>query len=135
MNMQNIKLTHRFIETVQPGFFFGDTCEVKWPKQSWTNIQDIANELKNDNDSNVVGFRRFIYDPSCGKKYLDNGWIYFIGRKFTMQECLNGYAKTQCPNIPLTDIAISNIKCNKIDCLYIEDACKLWPLNKEDMVL
>lgn len=136
MNTQDIGLNCRFIETVQPGFFFGDTYEIKWPKQSWTNIREVANELKNNNDSIAVGFKRFIYDPTCGKRYLDKGWIYFSGIVFTAKDCLNGLAKKQCPNIPLTDIAISNIKSNKINrVLYIEDACKLWPLNEEDIVL
>ena len=134
MNALDIDLNYRFIETVQPGFFFGDTYEMKWPKESWTNVESLAKELAATSNM-VVGFKRFIYDPSYGKRYFDKGWVYFKGRKFTMDDCLSGKAKQQCPSIPLTQIAIDNIRNNKFDCLYLEDYGKLWPLEKDDLVI
>ena len=134
MKAEDVPLNYRFIETISPGFFFGDACEMKWPKHSWTDCVALANELAQSGSSSV-GFRRFTYDLCNGKTYLDEGWKYFKGRKFTKDEILSGFAKQVCPDIPLTDNAISNVKSNGWDCLWLADSCKLWPLNKEDRVM
>ena len=134
MKAEDVPLSCRFIETVSPGFFFGDTCEMKWPKQSWTDCATLANELKQSGSSSV-GFRRFIYDPCNGKTYLDEGWKYFKGRKFTKDEILSGFAQIACPSMQLTDIAVSNVKSNGWDCLWLAESNKLWPLGKEDRVM
>lgn len=133
MNAADIPLEWRFIETVAPGLFFGDASEWRYPEKEWADEQALAAKLKKSKDR-AVGFRRFIYDPCNGKTYLDEGWKYFRGRKFTRQEILSGFAKQVCPDMPLTDIAISNIKSNGWDCLWLEDYHKLWPLEKEDKV-
>ena len=134
-SLEHIKPEHRFIETVSPGFLFGETCDIKWPSKSWLDVHRLADELKRKSKTEAVGFRRFIYDPSYGKQYLDPDWKYFKGRKFTMAECLDGIAKKICPSIPLNDIAMSNIRNNKWDVLYMQEYCKLWPLEEDDEVL
>lgn len=131
-------LQQRFIMTVAPGFMFGETSEVKCPKESWDNPVDLAHELKSESKVSgdaTVGFRRFIYSPEHGQLFKDKGWVYFKGVKVSKEAALSGRAKARYPNIPLTDIAISNIKCNNWDCLYIEEYNKLWPLQKGDMVV
>jgi len=133
VNPSEIPLEWRFIETVSPGFFFGDTSEWRMPEREWADEQALAFKLKQAG-GRAVGFRRFIYDPCNGKTYIDRGWKYFKGRKFTKEEILSGFAKQVCPGIPLTDIAISNVKNNGWDCLWLADSCKLWPLEKEDKV-
>lgn len=124
--------------TVAPGFMFGETSEVKCPKESWDNPVELARELKLESKVSgeaAVGFRRFIYHPEHGQLFKDKGWVYFKGVKVSKEDALSDRAKARYPNIPLTDIAISNIKCNDWDCLYIEEYNKLWPLQKGDVVL
>ena len=130
-------LKQRFIMTVAPGFMFGETSEVKCPRASWDNSVELARELKSSqkSDDYTVGFRRFIYHPERGKLFKDKGWVYFKGVEVSKEDALSGKAKEMYPNIPLTDIAISNIKCNNYDCLYIEEYGKLWPLEKGDVVV
>lgn len=132
-----IPLKQRFIMTVAPGFMFGETSEVKCPKESWDNPVELARELKSTSksDDNVVGFRRFIYHPEHGKLFKDRGWVYFKGVVVSKEDVLSGKAKEKHPDIPLTDVAISNIKYNNWDCLYIEEYGKLWPLEKGDIVV
>ena len=123
--------------TVAPGLMFGETSEAKCTKESWDNPVELARELKSSQKSNdaTVGFKRFIYHPKHGKLFKDRGWVYFKGVKVSKEDALSGKAKEKYPDIPLTDIAITNIKCNNLDCLYIEEYGKLWPLNKDDMVI
>lgn len=130
----NIPLKQRFIMTVAPGFMFGETSEVKCPKESWDNPVELARELKRKR-GNAVGFRRFIYHPEHGKLFKDKGWVYFKGVKVSKEDALSGKAKEKYPDIPLTNIAISNLKYNDWDCLYIEEYGKLWPLEKGDVVV
>lgn len=128
-------LNQRFVETVSPGFLFGETNEVKCPTQSWDDVDSLAKYMRGKNSS-AVGFMRFIYHPEHGKVYKDKGWVYFKGVKVSKEDALSGKAKKMYPNIPLTEIALSNIKCNNWDyCLYISEYGKLWPLHKDDVVV
>ena len=120
--------------TVAPGLMFGETSEVKCPRESWDRPDELAQELKRKS-GNAVGFRRFIYHPEHGKLFKDKGWVYFKGVKVSKEDALSGEAKRKYPDIPLTEIALSNIECNNWDCLYIEEYGKLWPLNKDDIVV
>ena len=133
----DIPLKQRFIMTVSPGFMFGETSEVKCPKKSWDSPVELALELKSSQkpDDATVGFRRFIYHPEHGKLFKDKGWVYFKGVKVNKEDALSGKAKERYPDIPLTETAISNIKYNDWDCLYFKEYGKLWPLEKEDVVV
>lgn len=135
IDLAKVPLEHRFIETVSPGLFFGDTCEMKWPKASWSDPTALARELKRRKKSSAVRFMRFVYDPAEGKTYLDDGWQYFGGVKLTREDCLSGKAKKKFPNVPLTEIALSNIKYNGWDVLYVQSCNVLWPLNEGDQVI
>jgi hypothetical protein len=133
-----VPLNCRFVETVSPGFFFGDTCESRCPKESWSDAHSLARDMRRESkDRNAVGFRRFVYDPERGKTYLDEGWIYFKGRGFTKSELLSGTAERSCPEIKkaLTSTAKCNIEYNNWNCIFIEKTHSLWPLHEEDVVL
>ena len=136
-DLKSVPLEHRFIETVSPGFFFGDTCEMKWPKQSWTDCEAVAKELRRKKNSTAVGFMRYIYDPAEGKVYLDDGWQYFVGEKFTNSELVSGEAEKRCPSLSkaMNSIARGNIKSNRWDCVWIEKYGKIWPLYSGDSVI
>jgi len=139
-NLSKIPLEHRFIEFVMPGFFFAETSSGKWAKKCWENIEELVEDVKKSRDGDIddVGFKRFIYDPSVGKKYIDEGWVYFRGRKFSSKDLLSGKAEKECSSLKfvMTDIAKSNIKNNGWKhCLFLEKYSKLWPLNDEDVVV
>jgi len=138
VDLESVPPEHRFIEIVSPGLFFGDTCEIKWPKKSWSDSAALARELKRgskDRKVPAVGYMRFVYDPAEGKTYLDDGWQYFGGVKLTKEECLSGKAKEKFPDIPLTEIALFNIKYNGWDVLYVQSCNVLWPLHEGDQVV
>lgn len=71
-------------------------------------------------------YRIYAYDPGKG------GWwcLSFLGDHKTQAG-----AEVAHPEIHLTDIAISNIKYNDWDCLWIEEYGKLWPFDEDDKMV
>lgn len=123
----NIPLKRRFIVAISPGFFFADDTEIKWPKKSWEDDAALARAL-DKMDNGYVAFRRFIYDPETGKRYLDRGWVYFGGKVYNGQDVIDG--KTDFDG---SDIAKRNIENNHIDkVLWFKESGKMYPLNKTD---
>ena len=123
----NIPLKQRHLVAISPGFFFADDTEMKWPKKSWEDPEDIAKELEKK-DSGYGAFRRFIYDPEEGQVFLDKGWVYFGGKLYKGKDILEGKADFPCSEIGMRNIENNGIK----EVVWFPDAKKMYPLNKED---
>ena len=127
VNLKDIPLKQRHVIAISPGFFFADDYEMKWPKKSWEDDATLAKELEKK-DEGFVAFRRFIYDPEEGKRYLDKGWVYFGGEVYDGKDVVDGKV-----NLPVSDIAVRNIENNNFKkVIWFPNAGKMYPLNKED---
>jgi hypothetical protein len=119
------------VETVQPGFLFGDTDETRCQDDGvWPDVRALAIWLKRRIGS-AVGFRRFVYDPVKGKTYLDPGWVYYRGTVIPKEDVLSGKAERDDPRFPATVILKSNVKDNDWDCLWIATYRKAWPFMRD----
>ena len=127
VNLKDIPLKQRHVVAISPGFFFADDYAMKWPKKSWEDDATLAKALEKK-DAGYVAFRRFIYDPEEGKRYLDKGWVYFGGEVYDGKDVVDGKV-----NIPVSDIAVRNIENNNFKkVIWFPNAGKMYPLNKED---
>lgn len=127
VNLEDIPLKQRHVCVISPGIFFADDHEMKWPEKSWEDNEAIAKELKKKG-AGYVAFRRFIYDPEEGRVFLDKGWIYFRGEMYNSKDVVDGKV-----NIPVTDIAVNNIKNNNLKgIIWFPQIEKMYPLNEED---
>ena len=127
--MNYIPLTHRHVMLSAPGFMFGDEWVVKWPRESWYDLVELSRQVKNEH-LNAVGLRRFIYDPEDGRKFIDNGWVYFKGTLLRKEYILDGtYDKFRIGGTTITPTLISNVRCNGIDVLFL-DGGHCWPFNR-----
>ena len=130
INLKDVPLNQRHLVAISPGFFFADDTTMKWPKENWEDDESLAEALKKKN-ANYVAFRRFIYDPEDGKVFLDKGWVYFGGEVYDSKDVVSGKV-----NLPVTDIAVSNIEYNNIKKVFwFPNFGKMYPLNKEDKFL
>lgn len=122
----DIPPSNRWVESVQPGFFCGDTDEMRCPDDGvWPDARTLAAWLGRKN-GNAVGFRRFVYDPEKGKTYLDPGWVYYRGTVILQEDVLSGKAERDDPRLPVTDVLKSNLKNNGWDCLWLATYRKVW---------
>ena len=127
----DIPPAHRWVESVRPGLFFGDTDEMRCPDDEvWSDARALAAWLKHKS-SNAVGFRRFIYDPEKGKLYLDPGWVYYRGTVIPKADVLSGKAERDDPRFQATGILRANVKNNDWDCLWIATYRKMWPFIRD----
>lgn len=127
----NIPPAHRWVESVRPGFFFGDTDEMRCPDDGvWTDARALAAWLKRRN-GNAVGFRRFVYDPKKGKTYFDPGWVYYRGTVISKEDVLSGKAERDDPRFKATYILKSNVENNDWDCLWIVTPYTMWPFRRD----
>lgn len=127
----DIPPSHRRVETVQPGFLFGDTGELKCPDDKvWSDKKALAAWLKR-RSSHAVGFRRFVYDPEEGKRYLDPGWVYYRGTVIPKEDVLSGKAEKDHPGLPVTDTLKTNLEHNGWDCLWLATYRKVWPFERD----
>lgn len=127
VNLEDIPLKQRHVCVISPGVFFADDFEMKWPDKSWEDDETLAKLLKKKG-AGYVAFRRFIYDHEDGRKFLDNGWVYFRGEAYDGKDVVDGKV-----NIPVSDIAIANIKNNDLKgVVWFPRINKMYPLNEED---
>lgn len=129
----DIPPSYRWVESVQPGFFFGDTDEMICPDDGvWTDARALAAWLKRRNGK-AVGFRRFVYDPEEGKTYLDPGWVYYRGTVIPKEDALSGKAERDDPRFKATatDTLKANVKYNDWDCLWLATYRKVWPFRRD----
>jgi hypothetical protein len=127
IDLNEVPLKQRHLVAISPGFFFADDYEMKWPKKSWEDDEALAKALKKMGEG-FVAFRRFIYDPEDGQKYLDKGWVYFGGEVYDGKDVVDGKV-----NLPVSDIAVRNIENNNFTTvIWFPDAQKMYPLNKND---
>lgn len=130
----DIPPAHRWVESVRPGFLFGDTDETRCPDDEvWTDVRALVTWLKHRSGS-AVGFRRFVYDPERGKTYLDPGWVYYRGTVIPKEDVLSGKAERNDPRFPATDTLKNNVKYNDWDCLWIATYRKAWPFKRDEDV-
>ena len=130
----DIPPSHRWVETVRPGFFFGDTEELRCPDDGvWSDAKALVAWLKRKSDS-AVGFRRFVYDPEKGKTYLDPGWVYYRVKVIPQEDVLSGKAERDDPRFKSSDTLKSNLKHNNWDCLWIATYQKAWPFERDEDV-
>lgn len=129
--LMSIPPTHRRIETVQPGLLFADTFELTWADDSWGSDEEIAKKLLRDKDY-VVGFKRFVYDPEQGKKYLDDGWVFFKGIVISKEDVLSGEAERKHEGFHVNDTLRFNVKANKIDVIWFKSYGKIWQFYDSD---
>lgn len=131
--LMSILPTHRRIETVQPGLLFADTFERTWTDDSWGDDYEIAKKLLSDRNRDfVVGFKRFVYDPEQGKKYLDDGWVFFKGIVISKEDVLSGEAERKHEGFHVNDTLRFNVKANKIDVIWFREYGKIWQFYSED---
>jgi len=90
----------------------------------------LAQEIKSESP-NAVGFRRFIYDPEVGRRFLDKGWVYFTGDVVSKEDILSpsSYARNRYNHL-ITPTLISNVECNGFDILFLEGG-HAWPFNRD----
>ena len=127
----SIPPTHRRIETVQPGLLFADTFELTWADDSWGPDEEIVKKLLRDKDY-VVGFKRFLYDPEQGKKYLVDGWVFFKGIVISKEDVLSGEAERKHEGFHVNDTLRFNVKANKIDVIWFKSYGKIWQFYDSD---
>lgn len=127
----DIPPAHRWVESVRPGLFFGDTDETRCPGDGvWADAGALAAWLKR-RSGNAVGFRRFVYGPGMDKTYLDPGWAYYRGTVIPKEDVLSGKAERDDPGFPATDVLKANLKDNDWDCLWIAAYGKAWPFERD----
>lgn len=127
----DIPPSYRWVESMSPGFFFGDTDEVRCPDDGiWTDARALAAWLKRK-ISSAVGFRRFVYDPERGKTYLDPGRVYYRGTVIPKEDILSGKAEKDDPRLPVTDVLKTNLVHNGWDCLWLPTYRKVWPFERD----
>lgn len=130
----DIPPARRWVESVRPGFFLGNTDEVRCPDDGvWTDAKALAAWLMRRHVS-IVGFRRFVYNPERGKTYLDPGWVYYRGTVIPKEDVLSGKAERDNPGFPTTDILKSNCEGNDWDCLWLATYRKIWPFRRNEDV-
>ena len=130
MRMQDIPPAHRFIEAMSVGFMFGDTTEINCPGDEWINAADAARYVAKKN-KNFMAYRRFVYDPECGKVYMDPGLVYFKGDKIARDDILSGEAEKKFPGLTIGEIVMNNIKYNDFDVIWFRDQNEFYKFDEE----
>lgn len=127
IKLEDVPMKQRRLVAIAPGLFFADDYEMKWPKKTWEDDKALAKALLKK-DGSLVGFRRFIYDPEDGQKFLDRGWVYFGGKKYKGKDVIAGKIDFEC-----SDIGRRNIEDNHIEnIVWFPNAHKMYPLHNED---
>ena len=132
MRIQDVPPAHRFIEALSVGFLFGDTTQIKCPGDEWINAADAARYVAKKS-KNFVAYRRFVYDPECGKVYMDPGWVYFKGEKIARDDILSRDAEKKFPGLTIGNILMSNMKYNDFDVIWFRDQDKFYQFYEEDV--
>lgn len=132
MRMQDVPPAHRFIEAMSVGFLFGDTTQIKCPGDEWISAEDSARYVAKKNE-NFVAYRRFVYDPECGKVYMDPGWVYFDGDKIARDDILSREAEKKFPGLTIGKILMDNMKYNDFDVIWFMDQDKFYKFDEEDV--
>ena len=132
----NIPIEHRFILTISPSFFVADSSELKWPTKAWADEKALVKEVA-AKYPNIIGLRRFYYDPARGQTFVDKGWLYFGDLVLVKREdALAKDWQRRLPGVRLSDIARSNIKINGFErCVYIKQTGNLYDLRDEDRII
>lgn len=130
MKMQDVPPAHRFIEAASVGFMFGDTTQIKCPGVEWINAVGAARYVAKKS-KRFVAYRRFVYDPECGKVYMDPGWVYFRGKVIKKEDVLSGKAENDNPGFVAGDILKSNVKDNNFDIIWFDDYDKSYPFEDD----
>lgn len=132
MRMQDVPPAHRFIEALSVGFLFADTTQIKCPGDEWVNAADAARYVAKKNE-NFVAYRRFVYDPECGKEYMDPGWVYFKGEKIDRDDILSREVEKKIPGLIIGEILMDNVRYNDFDVIWFRDQNKSYQFNEEDV--
>jgi hypothetical protein len=132
MRMQDIPPAHRFIEAMSVGFMFGDTTQIKCPGDEWINAADAARYVAKKS-KNFVAYRRFVYDPECGKVYMDPGWVYFKGCKIDKEDIISKNAENKFPGLKIGDILRTNVENNRFDVIWFKEYDRFYPFDDEDV--
>jgi hypothetical protein len=130
IELSSVPLAHRHIEVTSVGFFFGDSSDMHWPKETWADAKALASELSKASDR-YVGFRRFIYDPEIGKKLLDPGWVFFRGKLIRRDDILSGKAEKDNPGLIVKETMKGNFRSNDRDCLWFKGFDTAWSMNRD----
>lgn len=137
ITMNGIPPSHRWVEAVSPGLLFGDTVEFRLHTDEWVDIAKTASAVAKKSRE-YVGFRRFVYDPEEGKKYMDPGWVYFRGVKIDSKDIMSGKAVIDNPEfgIACTDILKGNVRNNGWDAVvFFPKHGKTYPLEDSDVFI
>jgi hypothetical protein len=133
MRMQDVPPAYRFIEAMSVGFMFGDTTQIKCPGNEWLNAADAAKYVAKKSDD-FVAYRRFVYDPECGREvYMDPGWVYFKGDKIAMEDIISREAEKKFPGLTIGETLMNNVKYNKFDVIWFREQGKFYPFDEEDV--
>ena len=132
--MNLVPPAHRWIEALSVGLLFGDYVGLKCPSDEWCDSKGAARFVANAS-SKFVGFRRFVYDPECGKKYMDPGWVYFKGVKINKEDVISGIAQKEHKELEVTDILRSNVKSNNFDIIWFRDEHRVYPFYDDDVFI
>lgn len=132
MRVQDVPPAHRFIEAMSVGFMFGNTTQIKCPGDEWINAADAARYVAKKS-KNFVACRRFVYDPECGKMYMDPGWVYFKGDKIAREDIISREAEKKFPGMTIGKILMDNMKYNEFDIIWFREQGKSYPFNEGDV--
>ena len=132
MRMQDIPPAHRFIEAMSVGFIFGDTTQIKCPGDEWIYAADAARYVAKKSEK-FVAYRRFVYDPECGKVYMDPGSVYFKGYKIAKEDIISREAEKKFPGLTIGKILMDNMKYNEFDVIWFREQGKCYPFYDEDV--
>jgi hypothetical protein len=132
MRMQDVPPAHRFIEAMSVGLLFGDTTQIKCPGDEWINAADAARYVAKKSE-NFVAYRRFVYDPECGKVYMDPGWVYFKGHKIDKEDIISREAEKKFPGLTIGETLMANVKYNNFDVIWFMEQLKSYPFYEEDV--
>ena len=127
IKFNEVPMKQRRVVAISPGLFFADDWEMKWPKASWEDEVALAREL-HKKDMSLVAFRRFIYDPEDGQKFMDKGWVYFGGKIYKGADVVAGKSDFPCGDITKNNIENNHIK----NVVWFSDAHEMYPLNRND---
>lgn len=132
MTMNDIPPAHRFIEATVPGLMFGDATGLRCPGREWIDAEDAARFVAKKSE-NFVAYRRFVYDPEEGKKYMDPGWVYFKGCKIDKEDIISKKAEDRFPGLKIGDILRANVENNGFDVIWFEECDKFYPFDDGDV--
>lgn len=132
MRMQDVPPAHRFIEAMSCGFLFGDTTQIKCPGDEWISSADAARYVAKKSE-NFVAYRRFVYDPECGKVYMDPGWVYFKGDKIAKEDIISKKAENKFTGLKIGDILRTNVEHNRCDVIWFKEYDRFYPFEDEDV--